>query len=79
MKKEEKYFGLTEKEVIESRERYGTNEMEAKKKVNFVHKLFNVFTEPMFLLLLITASIYFILGEISDGIIMLFLFCLLVV
>lgn len=71
MKKNEKYSGLTEKEVLESREKNGSNELEKKKKENFLQKILHVFTEPMFLLLLITASIYFVLGEASDGIIML--------
>lgn len=66
-----KYIGLSEKEVLDSREKYGSNEIEKKKKESFLKKLLHVFTEPMFLLLIITASIYFILGEISDGIIML--------
>lgn len=72
MEKKDKYFGLTEKEVMESRKKYGINEMEKKKKENFIQKLLHVFTEPMFLLLIVTASIYFILGEVGDGIIMLF-------
>ena len=71
MKKEKKYSGLTEKEVIESREKYGSNELEKKKKENFLQKILHIFTEPMFLLLIITASIYFILGDVGDGIIML--------
>lgn len=67
----EKYIGLNEKEIEKSREKYGTNEIEKKKKENFFKKLLHVFTEPMFLLLIITASIYFILGDVGDGIIML--------
>ncbi|MGN1358615.1 MAG: cation-translocating P-type ATPase, partial [Bacilli bacterium] len=70
MKREEQYTGLTDSEVEISREKYGTNELEKKKKENFLKKVLHVFTEPMFLLLIITASIYFILGEIGDGIIM---------
>ena len=66
-----KYPGLSNQEVIKSREKYGTNEMEKKKKETIFQKIIHIFTEPMFLLLIITASIYFILGEISDGIIML--------
>ena len=70
MKREEQYTGLTDSEVKISREKYGTNELEKKKKESLLKKVLHVFTEPMFLLLIITASIYFILGEISDGIIM---------
>lgn len=67
----EKYFGLTQEEIIKSKEKYGTNEIEKKKKESILEKILDVFTEPMFLLLIITASIYFILGEVGDGIIML--------
>lgn len=69
--KNEKYTGLSSKEVLESREKYGINELEKKKKETIFQKILHVFTEPMFLLLIITASIYFILGDIGDGIIML--------
>ncbi len=65
--------GLTDAEVAESRSLYGTNELEHKRKLNLIQKILHVFIEPMFLLLLITASIYFILGEFTDGIIMLVL------
>lgn len=71
-----KYVGLTQEEIINSRKKYGINEIEKKKKESLFQKIFHVFTEPMFLLLILAASIYFILGEISDGIIMLF-FCFL--
>lgn len=65
------YQGLSSKEVLESRAKYGMNMMEKKKKESLFSKVLNVFKEPMFLLLLITASIYFILGEVGDGTIML--------
>ena len=65
------YQGLSSKEVLESRAKYGMNMMEKKKKESLFSKVLNVFKEPMFLLLLITASIYFILREVGDGIIML--------
>ena len=73
-----KYVGLTQEEIINSRKKYDINEIEKKKKESLFQKILYVFTEPMFLLLILAASIYFILGEISDGIIMLFLFSLLV-
>lgn len=71
MAKKEKYTGLNDEEVIKSREKYGTNEIEKKEKENLFQKIIHVFSEPMFLLLIITASIYFILGDVGDGIIML--------
>lgn len=66
-----KLQGLSKEEVLKSRETYGSNEIEKVKKKNIWLKLGDVFKEPMFILLLITASIYFILGSISDGITML--------
>ena len=69
--KQPKYKGLSEAEVIAARTKYGSNELETKRKLNFVQKILHVFSEPMFILLFATASIYFILGEVTDGIIML--------
>lgn len=67
----EKYAGLSQAEVTQARAEYGLNELEPQKKESFLGKLLHVFTEPMFLLLIATASIYFILGEVTDGLIML--------
>lgn len=66
-----KYHGLSAKEVIASREKYGKNKLEEDKKESIIIKILSIFKEPMFLLLLIAASIYFIVGEYADGIIML--------
>jgi P-type Ca2+ transporter type 2C len=63
--------GLTDEEVINLRKQYGTNEIMANKKDNFFIKILHIISEPMFLLLIIAATIYFILGEPKDGIIML--------
>ena len=63
--------GLTEDEVIELRKKYGFNEIVNEKKENFFFKIIHIICEPMFLLLIIAATIYFILGEPRDGIIML--------
>lgn len=65
--------GLSEAEVNQSRQTYGTNELEKKRKLNLIQQILHVLAEPMFILLLITASVYFILGEFTDGIIMLIL------
>ena len=63
--------GLTEEEVVELRKKYGTNEIISERKENFFFKIIHIICEPMFLLLLIAATIYFILREPRDGIIML--------
>lgn len=65
------FKGLTDKEIILSREQYGTNELTTKKKEPLFLKILSVFKEPMFLLLIIAASVYFIVGEYGDGILML--------
>ena len=64
-------MGLTREEVINSKEKYGVNKLEEKKKQPLILKILSIFKEPMFLLLIIAASIYFIVGEYRDGIIML--------
>ena len=63
--------GLTTEEAKILQEQYGKNELVPEKKESFLHKIFHVITEPMFLLLLVAAVIYFILGEPRDGSIML--------
>ena len=63
--------GLTTLKAKQLQEEFGKNELVAEKKESFLHKIFHVITEPMFLLLLVAAVIYFILGEPKDGAIML--------
>ena len=71
MKNLENIKGLSDEEVILSRENNGTNELIKKKKEPLILKILSIFKEPMFLLLIIAASVYFIVGEYGDGIIML--------
>lgn len=63
--------GLTNEEVKELQEKYGKNELISEKKESFFMKIIHIICEPMFLLLILAATIYFILGEPRDGIIML--------
>ena len=65
------YKGLTDKDVISSREENGFNELTKAEKESLIIKIIEVFKEPMFILLLIAASVYFIVGEYIDGCIML--------
>ena len=63
--------GLTSTEAKKLQEQYGKNELTLQKKESFFIKVLHIISEPMFLLLLIAAVIYFILGEPRDGLIML--------
>lgn len=63
--------GLTTDEAKALQSQYGKNELTAQKKEGVVKRLLDIISEPMFLLLIIAAVIYFILGEPRDGLIML--------
>ncbi|MFW6677221.1 cation-translocating P-type ATPase [Lacrimispora sp. AGF001] len=65
------YNGLTSEEARLRQHQYGKNELIPQKKESFFKKVFHIICEPMFLLLIIAAVIYFILGEPRDGAIML--------
>jgi len=66
---EYKSYGLTSAQVLEAREKYGRNEVE-KAGNYFLASLKDVVKEPMFLLLLVAALIYFLTGKTGDGIFM---------
>lgn len=63
--------GLTAIKAKELQEEYGKNELTPQKKESFLKKVLHIVSEPMFILLLTAAIIYFILGEPRDGGIML--------
>lgn len=63
--------GLTTDEARLLQLQFGKNELTVKKKEGFVKKALVIIKEPMFLLLIITAVIYFILGKPADGMTML--------
>lgn len=63
--------GLTSEQAKKLQEEYGRNELTPRKKESFFRKIWEVLSEPMFLLLIAAAVIYFILGEPRDGAIML--------
>lgn len=67
----QQYHGLTSDEAKKRQEEFGKNELIVEKKESFFHKILEVLSEPMFLLLIVAAIIYFILGEPRDGAIML--------
>lgn len=63
--------GLNSEEVEKLQKKYGMNELVSQEKPNMLKKFLGVFKEPMFLLLLIAATVYFLLGAPKDGAIML--------
>jgi len=68
---DQKLEGLTSAEVEKLTFEFGKNILVPEKKETFFHKILHVLSEPMFVLLIVAALIYFILGEPKDGAIML--------
>ncbi len=67
---EERLLGLSEKEAGERLLRFGKNLLSAPKKGGFLRKAVHIITEPMFLLLIIAAIAYILLGEPNEGAVM---------
>jgi P-type Ca2+ transporter type 2C len=63
--------GLTAEQARELQQKFGKNELVPAKKENIFHEILKALSEPMFILLLAAAIIYFILGEPRDGAVML--------
>jgi P-type Ca2+ transporter type 2C len=62
--------GLADHEVEASRAAHGRNVLTQEQQNGFLLSLFNLFKEPMFLLLLAASAIYFVSGKAGDGIFM---------
>ncbi|ARV14222.1 cation-translocating P-type ATPase [Polaribacter sp. SA4-12] len=60
-------LGLTNEQVTLARNKFGQNTLDYKKENGFLNTLKHIVKEPMTILLLVAASIYFISGEIADG------------
>ncbi|MFN8297959.1 MAG: cation-translocating P-type ATPase [Chitinophagales bacterium] len=65
------HTGLTDAEVIESRQTYGTNALEQKAPNALWQVVKEIVSEPLFIILVCAAIIYFVLGQYNEGIIML--------
>ncbi|WP_298396778.1 cation-translocating P-type ATPase [Flavobacterium sp.] len=66
----DKISGLSNEEVTSSRTKNGSNSLEHQEKNHFLMSLLEMVKEPMFLLLVAAASIYYISGDYGDGIFM---------
>jgi Ca2+-transporting ATPase len=69
--KSEKYRGLTHDQVKEKQTLEGLNELPSSKPKNFLALAWGVVKEPMFLLLVACGTLYLILGDIQEGIMLL--------
>ncbi len=65
--KPQDYKGLTEKEVAEKLQSEGFNELPSSKPKNIFHIALGVIKEPMFLLLVACGTLYLVLGDIQEG------------
>lgn len=60
--------GLDDAAVLAARAKFGSNKIEFKKENAVLEVIKSIAKEPMVLILLLASSIYFISGDISDGI-----------
>jgi Ca2+-transporting ATPase len=67
--------GLTQKQVLEAREKYGYNSLNFKNESGILFAIKSLVKEPMVILLIVTSTIYFVTGNTGDGI---FLACAIV-
>jgi P-type Ca2+ transporter type 2C len=63
--------GLRQHEVVTSRQTHGSNSLQLREDKIFLHVLKDVVLEPMFLLLVLACTIYFVLHELNEAFIML--------
>lgn len=61
------FKGLTAEEVKESRQKHGENSSKDRDSGYFLLAVKEIVLEPMFILLAVTSTIYFILQEITEG------------
>lgn len=62
--------GLSASEVASLEKKYGKNEIRIKKQFRLLRLMLALVAQPMFMMLLVACSLYFILGETDEGIMM---------
>lgn len=67
--------GLSENDIPFLQQQYGKNRFQLEKPRHLLHILADIIREPMFILLMIACVIYFMLGQPTEGIIMLLAIC----
>ncbi|MBK9109350.1 MAG: cation-translocating P-type ATPase [Saprospiraceae bacterium] len=66
-----KYTGLSSDQVEQQRKKFGSNLIKSKNPPKWLEIIVNILSEPLFLILVATAGIYFLLGEQNEAYIML--------
>ena len=64
-------IGLRQVQIPFLKKQYGKNQFQADSSNGFFLKIWNIIKEPLFIMLLIACLLYFILGEINEGLLML--------
>ncbi len=63
--------GLSTADVLQLQKQFGKNIFQREGSSRLIHIIWEIVKEPMFILLVIACSLYFILGEMNEGIMML--------
>jgi Ca2+-transporting ATPase len=63
--------GLKQVEILPLQKQYGKNVFQADHKDGFFQIVWNILKEPMFIMLIIACALYFVLGEVKEGLLML--------
>ncbi len=70
--KDEVYTGLNDEQVQNNRKTFGANKLADDDKSEFWSTIKEIILEPLFLILVLTAILYFVLGEFTEGLVMIF-------
>ena len=72
------FSGLKKSDVHSLLKQYGKNVLKPVKQGGFIRAVWNVIKEPMFLMLVFASTLYFVLGESDEGLLMLMAMCFVV-
>ena len=62
--------GLTGQQVLQLRNQFGKNIFKAERSYRFFRIIWDIVKEPMFILLVIACSLYFVVGSMGEGMLM---------
>ena len=66
----ESHIGLNDKQVELNRSKFGNNSLQFSEDSILINILREILLEPMFIILLISCIVYFTVGQIKEGMIM---------